>query len=279
MSLAARIERAEADTAAAFGRAASRPGKDVLVSPVAGGTAVYGTPGDPFNKIAGLGFAPLDEASLASLEHVYDSRAGEMRVELSSLAGHGVAATLTSRGFVLIGYENVLALALTPDRVDATARMRDEATARGIAVSPAADARSWIRTVSEGFATPDTFDGPPPRESFARESLERVFADFSAAPGCALYLARRDGLVAGGGALRIVDGVAQLAGAATLPSQRRRGVQTALLHARLVAAAEGGCDLAVVTTEPGSKSQENVQRAGFELLYVRAILVRAASAV
>ena len=34
-----------------------------------------------------------------------------------------------------------------------------------------------------------------------------------------------------------------------------------------------GCDLAVVTTQPGSKSQENVQRRGFELLYTRAVLV------
>jgi hypothetical protein len=30
----------------------------------------------------------------------------------------------------------------------------------------------------------------------------------------------------------------------------------------------------VVTTQPGSKSQENVQRLGFELLYTRAILVK-----
>jgi GNAT superfamily N-acetyltransferase len=65
-----------------------------------------------------------------------------------------------------------------------------------------------------------------------------------------------------------------LCGAATLPAFRRRGVQSALLHARLAQARQAGCDLAVVTTQPGSKSQENVQRAGFELLYVRAVLVR-----
>jgi hypothetical protein len=29
-----------------------------------------------------------------------------------------------------------------------------------------------------------------------------------------------------------------------------------------------------VTTEPGSPSQENVQRQGFELLYARAILIK-----
>ena len=75
--------------------------------------------------------------------------------------------------------------------------------------------------------------------------------------------------------MRLFEGVAQLCGAATLPAHRRRGVQSALLDARLAIAGQSGCDVAVVTTQPGSKSQENVQRRGFELLYTRAILVRA----
>jgi hypothetical protein len=57
-------------------------------------------------------------------------------------------------------------------------------------------------------------------------------------------------------------------------AHRRRGVQTALLSARLAGAAAAGCDIAVVTTQPGSKSQQNVQRRGFDLLYTRAVLVK-----
>ena len=41
-------------------------------------------------------------------------------------------------------------------------------------------------------------------------------------------------------------------------------------------AAASGSEVAVVTTQPGSKSQQNVQRQGFGLAYARAILVRAA---
>ena len=63
-------------------------------------------------------------------------------------------------------------------------------------------------------------------------------------------------------------------GATTAPAHRRRGVQAALLSARLADARAAGCDIAVVTTLPGSKSQQNVQRQGFELLYARATLVR-----
>ena len=67
--------------------------------------------------------------------------------------------------------------------------------------------------------------------------------------------------------MRITDGVAQLTGAAAAPDHRRRGVRTALLAARLADAADAGREIAVVTTAPGSKSQQNVQRQGFHLLY------------
>jgi hypothetical protein len=45
-----------------------------------------------------------------------------------------------------------------------------------------------------------------------------------------------------------------------------------LLEHRLAAAAAAGCSLAVVTTQPGSKSQQNAQRRGFALLYARRAL-------
>jgi GNAT superfamily N-acetyltransferase len=103
--------------------------------------------------------------------------------------------------------------------------------------------------------------------------LERAERDF-AAVGVVRYIALRDAVPAAGASLRIGEGVAQLAGSATAPAHRRRGIQSALLAARLTDAAAAGCDIAVVTTQPGSKSQENVQRRGFHLLYTRAVLVR-----
>jgi ribosomal protein S18 acetylase RimI-like enzyme len=275
-TVAARIERAEAEIARDFALRARAWGADVLIEPIGGTAAVHGGPGEPFNKLAGLGFAALDEQALARLESLYDARGAELRVEQSTLADPAVAALLTRRGYELIGYENVLGLELTPSLVQSLSHARAENVARGISVSRAAadETSLWIETITEGVLHPDTFDGPPPTESFDRDTLRRVFADYGAAPGCALYLVRREGRVAGAGALRISDGLAQLSGASTLPSHRRRGVQSALLRARLVDAAESGCDLAVVTTEPASKSQQNVQRAGFALLYPRAVLLR-----
>ena len=92
--------------------------------------------------------------------------------------------------------------------------------------------------------------------------------------GARCYLAWRDGVIAGGASVRMADGIAHFTGAATVPVHRRRGVQTALLSARLADAAAAGCDIAVITTAPGSVSQQNVQRQGFDLLYTRAVLVR-----
>jgi ribosomal protein S18 acetylase RimI-like enzyme len=278
-SVAARIERAEAEVARDFGLRARGRGADVLLEPIGGTTAVYGGPGQPFNKLAGLGFGGgLDEADLGALEAKYDARGGEIRVEQATLADPSVAILLTRRGYELIGYENVLGLALTAEVRDALARgcAADAADCLQISRARADETRTWIDTVAEGSLHPDSFDGPPPTETFERETLERVFADFGTTPGVTLYLARRDGAIAGGGSLRVSDGLVQLAGASTLPAHRRRGVQSALLRARLLDAAQAGADLAVVTTEPASKSQQNVQRAGFQLLYARAILVRRA---
>jgi GNAT superfamily N-acetyltransferase len=113
----------------------------------------------------------------------------------------------------------------------------------------------------------------PWHEEFPREVIIAAERD-SAAADTVRYAALRDGILAGGASMRIAEGVAQLTGAATAPAHRRRGVQTALLSARLADATAAGCDVAVITTQPGSKSQQNAQRQGFDLLYTRAVLVK-----
>ncbi|WP_084599834.1 GNAT family N-acetyltransferase [Actinoplanes subtropicus] len=100
------------------------------------------------------------------------------------------------------------------------------------------------------------------------------YAERDAAGLVQRYLARLDGVPAGGGSMRVADGIAQLTGAGTAPAFRRRGIQSAQLSARLADATAAGCDLAVITVQPGSKSQQNAQRRGFDLLYTRAVLAR-----
>lgn len=66
----------------------------------------------------------------------------------------------------------------------------------------------------------------------------------------------------------------ELGGASTRPEFRRRGVQSALIAQRLQAAYAQGCRLAYAKTSPGSDSQRNLQRAGFELAYSKAVMVK-----
>jgi GNAT superfamily N-acetyltransferase len=271
-SLASRIERAECSTIAEMA-AAARPrlGDEVVARPIAGGMAVYAGPDSPVNKLAGLGFAPVPTvAELEVIEQEFARRRAPLQVEFASLGDPGILRLLGGRGYELIGFENVMGLSLA-----VRPAAGDDSSIRVQRVGPDGNA-AWMGAVADGFLQPDVFDGPPSHESFNREAIERVFGDTFAAPGFERIIALRDGVVAGGASLRLHDGVALLAGTATRPEHRRRGVQTALLNYRLRDATQRGCDIAAVTTQPGSKSTENVMRFGFSVLYVRAILLKGA---
>lgn len=269
--LAERIERVETQLIIAATEAARRRGgADAFVIPVAGGAACYAEDGSPMNKVVGLGFSgePSSDA-LDEIEQAFAARGTATQVELATLADPAISATLTSRGYQLVSFENVLGRSLQGDL--------QQATPPGVEIRLARpdEFDVWLDVVVDGFAQPDT-EGVPSHEDFPREVVERAERDIEQA-GATPYLAYRDGIVAGGASMRMSEGVAQLAGAATAPAHRRRGVQTALLSARLADAARAGCDIATVTTQPGSKSQQNVQRRGFELLYARAVLVKSSS--
>ncbi|MBU9766695.1 GNAT family N-acetyltransferase [Mycobacterium sp. TNTM28] len=277
VELAHRIEKAEAGLIVAATRAAGHRGAEGLVLPVAGGFACFAEAGSPMNKVVGLGFDGVpDEAVLGEIERALAGRGSGTRVELSNLADPEITAMLSGRGYRLVEFENVLGCPL--------GAAPPGPAVPGVQVRKADDLAAWVDVVVEGFAHPDAHldahpDGAsvPGHEVFAADIIERAERDMEKA-GAVPYIAICDGAVAGGGSMRLVDGIAQLTGAATAPAYRRRGVQAALLAARLAEAADAGCDIAVVTTAPGSQSQQNVQRRGFQLLYTRAILVKPVAA-
>jgi GNAT superfamily N-acetyltransferase len=268
-ALAERIERAEAHLVGSASEAARarRAHAAGFVIPVAGGVASFAEPDSPFNKVAGLGFAGVPAtAVLDEVERAFAGSGTPVQVELASLADPAIGVLLTERGYRLVSFENVLGRSL--------AAGSEPVTPSGVEVRRIGDDEldAWLEVVVEAFMHPDT-EGLPQHEQFPPEAIERAERDLVTAPGAVCYLALLDGVIAGAASMRMAEGVAQF-GAATLPAYRRRGVQTALLSARVVDAAAAGCDIAVVTTQPGSKSQQNVQRRGFDLLYTRAVLVK-----
>src|SRR5215472_7818470 len=80
-------------------------------------------------------------------------------------------------------------------------------------------------------------------------------------------------MVAGAGGMVVPDHrIAGCFGAVTLPEFRGRGLQRAFLEARLLAAQQAGCDLAVTLTMPGTTSQRNAERAGFRTAYTKVVV-------
>jgi GNAT superfamily N-acetyltransferase len=267
--LGARIDRAEGRLVAQMAaevRSTERGGAIIL--PISGGVSVFAGPRSPMNKVIGLGFdIPLDVHALAEIENRWREREEPVRIELSTLTDPAIAGELSDRGYRLRGFENVLARRLN-DLLDPT-------VFRDISINLVGqdDVNAWFDVAVDSFTNMDG-TGSVADNALSREELARSLGDLLGGMAYSRYLARIDGVPVGEAALQVDDRLALLAGSGTLPAYRGRGVQKALVQRRLHDARDAGCDFAVVVTAPGSRSQDNVTRRGFELLYARAILIK-----
>jgi ribosomal protein S18 acetylase RimI-like enzyme len=265
--LAARVERAEADLIGAATAAAERRGASTFLIPFRGGVASFAGDGSPYNKVAGLGFDGVPAAEeLESVERAFAAHGAPTQVELAHLADPPIGEVLSDRGYRLESFENVLGRELGDPEPTL------DVPGVEIRRSPDEELDTWLEAMADAVAVEDT-QGLAWHEEFPRATYLEAERD-SASAGVRRYAAVTDGNLAGGAGLRLVDGIAQMAGAATVPAYRRRGIQNALFAVRLADAVAEGCDLAVVVTQPGSKSHQNAQRRGFHLLYTRAVLVK-----
>lgn len=264
-ALAAEIDRAEGRFCAAIAELAPDPGAR-RVAALGGGVAIFATADSPINKMIGLGFdGAVDDGPLARVEQHFATHGARLQAEVSTLADPALHRHLCARGYEPSGYENVLGHPLTSV----------VAPPSGIAVTRAEshEIPALANVLADAFTSPDLGgvggDVLPPHDV-----MQRWFTTTSRVDGYRAYGAWVDGVLAGAAALRIDGAIAQFSGAGTLPAFRRRGVQTALLRARLQDAAAAGCRVGVVVTQPASQSQQNVQREGFALLYARQLLVK-----
>jgi GNAT superfamily N-acetyltransferase len=268
-ALADRIERAETTLITARGDAARRRRgyRFGFAIAIAGGVANYAEPDSALNKIAGLGFTGLpDPAGLDTVERAFAAQGALVQAEVTSLAAPALLDLLAGRGYRTVSFQNVLGRAL--------GGAVEQVAPPDVEVLPSHDDEfeAWLDVVVDASLHPDA-GGVPWHEECPREIRENTERDTAGL--VQRYLARFDGVPAGAGGMHITDGVAQLTGAGTAPAFRRRGIHSALLTTRLAVATVAGCDVAVITVAPGSKSQHNAQRHGFNLLYTRAVLTKA----
>jgi ribosomal protein S18 acetylase RimI-like enzyme len=250
---ARRIERAHA---VQLERAREARGVGAPALEVGGGLAVSHGVRSPFSAAVGVALGvPVTAAEVDRLEAHLGVGGGPVRVEVTPFTDPSLADELARRGYQVERFFQVWHRAPGP-----------LPEAPPLEVRPAApgDERTWVDLFSRAHLGTPIQPGPQ----------EQAFLGMTRARGNLLFLGLLDGAPAGVAALSVHEGTAYLSGAGVIPSARGRGLQRALVRARLERAIEEACDLAAAATEPGTASQRTLERAGFRIAHPKVVLVR-----
>ncbi|KAA6456002.1 GNAT family N-acetyltransferase [Acidobacteria bacterium AB60] len=256
LALARRLERTEGFACTQFAAARRRayPDSQSAWTESAGALLTFDGIEAPTTQSFGLGlFDELTPDLLAEAESFFFAHGSAAMHEICPLAGPTALALLCEHGYRPIEVSNVLyrPLAASHSAIDSGVNVRligsDES-----AVWTGVSTRAWTHEHPE-----------------FHDFMQQTGPLLVSREGSACFLAEIDGRPGAAGALFLHQGVALLAGAATVPELRRRGLQAALLQARLQFALDHGCDLAMMVAEAGSDSQRNAERQGFQLAYTR----------
>jgi ribosomal protein S18 acetylase RimI-like enzyme len=262
-ALARRLESAEeipqVDCARMLQKLRPEIGADF--APICGGHMMFAGLNSPIGHAAGLGFdGPMNAVDLDCLETFYRSHNAPAQLDLCPLTDGSVLELVSARKYGILELNNVLFRPI--DRHENVDRLK------GIDIRPSSSAEAGV--FSE-LLTRSFFDKEKPPEDFA-DMLAPLFHF----PECLTFLATVDGVPIAAAAGRVIPEhrILALFGAGTLPEFRGRGIQTALLRTRMQAAAEAGCDYAVVVTRGGTTSERNCVRLGFRIAYSKATVIK-----
>lgn len=249
-----RVVRIWSENAAVFARVLSDqdPSWGTETFPLAGGHAVLCGPGPYVNQLMAAGLdASLTCEDLDRIEHRCVHVGVPPAVETTSSTQASTFGLLADRGYRRTDETSALVRGL--DDVDQL-----PAADPSLAIGRADGARlsMWQETSAAGWGH-GTRDARRASDTFARAAAvvdgEHIVAVRATESG---------GPVASAG-LTIRHGIATLGGVSTVPAERNRGVQSALIHHRLRAAHISGCDLATSTDAPDGTSERNLIRHGF----------------
>lgn len=262
LALSRKLERTEARANASFveTRARLEPASGAEWVEVAGAYAMFDGVESPCTQTFGLGlFDAVSDADIERLEMFYKERGAPVFHEVSPLADPSIVPLLNSRGYQPIEMTSVMYRELNDEfgappshlsvRADLTTRIIDDE-----------EADLWAATSAAGWAT----------EMEGLADFMFGFGRISArCQGAFPFLGELDGKPTATGMLFIFDEICMLAGASTVPEGRNRGAQNRLLADRLRFAAGHNCKLAIMSALPGSQSQKNAQKNGFNIAYTR----------
>jgi GNAT superfamily N-acetyltransferase len=247
-ALARRLETADAALNAGF------PERVDDVAMVAGGTAVFCGVNSPLTQAIAVGMnGPVTGAEVDRMEEFFRIRGSAVAIDLCPYADSSLIEALAGRGYQISEFTNKLIRQVTSIE-----------PSDGPHVRIASDEAAWSRTLARGFFERDEVS------ALELQIFEMMFR------GSTALISEIEGQPAGGGAFAVHEGIALFFSDATVPEARGKGIQPAVVRARLALAAEKGCDLAMASTTPGSLSQRNYERFGFQVVYTRVLVVRTA---
>jgi len=217
--------------------------------------------GSPVGRAVGMGLdRPFTAADLDYIEAFYRSHNAPAQVDLTPLHPPEVWEMFKACAYSVAELNNVLFR-----RLDANETFPPPPEYCEIRPSHVDEAEVASSVVEQAFFP----KGAPPE-------YKGLLAPFYSMPGALAFVAQVGGVIAACGTGLVIPRhrIFAMCGAGTLTEFRRRGLQTALLRARLQAAAEAGCEFAVVVTNGGSDSQRNCERLGFRVAYSKATVVK-----
>lgn len=239
--------------------------------PFAGGIAGYSGPGTFHNRVLDAGLSgPVDDAELDALVEFYHDHHVPAAVELCPYVDPSLIAGLATRNFVLREFKQLLfrplrsreALPEPPLGWPAKLEVRE------IDGRDPVDVELCVRVSVSGFFG-------------AGETIPELVLDIArrstALAHTVAFVALVEGVPAGAGSMDLGDDVAHLAGTSVQPEFRQRGVQQALMLARLARASEHGCRFATIGSRPGTSTERNGLRLGFSVGYSKSVVVRSTS--
>lgn len=254
-ALAEQIERASIAGFRACIEAARHlaPNLGACIVDVAGGVAAFAGSSSPLSEATGVGLlVEPTPADIDRLTRFYTERGAASRVLVSPLAHAALARELVRARYVPVEYQNVLFCEIDPAHATLDER-----------VAESADHAGWGRTSAHGFLERD------PQEDEALVGM--IIARASTMIPLEL---RVDGNVVATAAMDVYEDVAGLHGASTMPHARRRGYQTVLIRERIARARALGARYVHAVAAVGSASERNFRRAGFDVLFTRALWER-----
>lgn len=259
-ALAVRLEETQAWRAIHYAQASLTqtyaPESTILT--IAGAPVIYGGPGLPVNRAIGLGMhGPVTSEDLDAIEAFYNARRASTVIDLCPLADPSLLKLLQTRGYSI---RNWMSMLFTPLPTDPDPQNPDLRVTRAVLDQ----ANQWLETSARGFDESD---------EISTSTLRMLMPNFYAA-NAHCYFAWLGDMPIATGCMYSHKGVVELGGASTLLAHRHQGAQSVLIQHRLADAHALGCDLAIVLTTPGSLSQRNMQRRGFQLAYTRIICER-----